>query len=302
MLGGVPEPAGSLRFPAMGTTAHVVVVGGHPVLPNRARARIDQLERRWSRFLADSELSAINAADGMPVVVSDDTALLVERSLDAWAATGGAFDPTVHDAVVGLGYDTHIAGRTPAVVPEPGPAPGLGGARVDRATGLVWLPAGVHLDPGGLGKGLAADLVVADLLEAGADGACVNLGGDLYVAGRAPEGDAWTIAVDDPFDRSRELRRVGLAAGGLATSSRLDRSWGDAHHLVDPATGRPIRSGIAAVTAIAATAAEAEVATKAAFLRGPEAALAEAPPGVELLVVSDDGTVRSTALLEAVAA
>lgn len=304
-----------IRFGAMGTTAHVVVVGGDDDHLTMARRRVEQLEARWSRFRPDSEITFVNEAEGRPCVVSDDTALLAARALAAWRATDGRFDPTVLDAVVAAGYDdapvcrgraAHPAGgragdRWPGAV---GAAPGLADARVDRATGLVWLPAGVHLDPGGIGKGLAADLVVGDLRRAGAAGALVNLGGDLRVDGTGPRGGSWSIRVDDPRDPDRELVRLPLRRGAVATSGRLGRRWTRpdgtaAHHLIDPRSGRPATTDVVAVTAVAARAWTAEVAATAAFLG--------APPGVgvladvELLVTTADGHTRSTAALEEVA-
>jgi thiamine biosynthesis lipoprotein len=288
----------------MGTTAHVVVVGGTFDHLERARRRIGQLERRWSRFLPDSEVSAINAADGLPLIVSHDTTLLVERSLQAWRATDGRFDPTVHDAVIAAGYDgTFAGGPVPATLPSVEPAPGLRDVAVDRDTGLVWLPSGVHFDPGGIGKGLAADLVVSELRATGVAGACVNLGGDLRVDGMAPRGDSWSVAIDDPRDRSRELTRVPLTSGGIATSSRLDRSWEidglPAHHLVDPTSGRPADTDIVAVTAVAATAWWAEVTATWAFLGDGQP---HALGATEVLLVTADGTTHSTRRLTEVAA
>ena len=285
------------RFAAMGTSAHVIVVGG-------AFDHLEQARRRWSRFLPDSEISALNAADGLPLLVSDDTILLVERSLQAWRATAGRFDPTVHDAVVAVGYDGAFAGGpVPTTLPSVEPAPGLHDVAVDRDTGLVWLPAGVHLDPGGIGKGLAADVVVSELRAAGVGGACVNLGGDLRVDGMAPQRDSWSVAIDDPRDRSLELTRVPLTSGGMATSSRLDRCWEvdgvPAHHLIDPTSGRPADTEIVAVTAVAATAWWAEVTATWAFLGDGQP---HALGATEVLLVTADGATHSTLGLQEVAA
>jgi thiamine biosynthesis lipoprotein len=51
----------------------------------------------------------------------------------------------------------------------------MAGVRVDRTTRRVGLPSGCGFDPGGIGKGLAADLVAFDLRRGGADGGCVNV-------------------------------------------------------------------------------------------------------------------------------
>src|SRR3954464_4275841 len=92
------------RFRAMGSDAHVVVVGPRH-LAEHAELRIADLERRWSRFDARSEVSALNRHAGDPVVVSPETLELVERALDAWRLTGGRFDPTVLGALLRAGYD-----------------------------------------------------------------------------------------------------------------------------------------------------------------------------------------------------
>src|ERR1043166_8677873 len=92
------------RFRAMGSDAHVVVVGPDH-LADEASARIADLERRWSRFDEHSEISSLNRHAGAPVLVSTETLELVERALDAWRMTHGWFDPTVLGAVVRAGYD-----------------------------------------------------------------------------------------------------------------------------------------------------------------------------------------------------
>ena len=83
------------RFAAMGTRVHVIVVGGSNDLAFRVGERIDELEQRWSRFRADSELCALNAAAGSEVEVSHDTWVLVSKACQAWRLSRGAFDPTV---------------------------------------------------------------------------------------------------------------------------------------------------------------------------------------------------------------
>jgi thiamine biosynthesis lipoprotein len=136
---------------------------------------------------------------------------------------------------------------------------------------MVMLPVGVGFDPGGIGKGLAADLVSDVAIAAAARGACVNISGDLRVVGDAPGGGAWTVDVLDPFDGSARAT-VALADGAVATSSRTRRTWTVAgtprHHLVDPAAGVPVENDVAAVTVVAREGWRAEVLAKAAFVAG----------------------------------
>lgn len=262
------DPLVRTAFPAMGSTVAVVLDGPDTLLP-LARRRIEDLEQKWSRFRADSEVSGLNRADG-PLAVSSDTQLLLRCGVLAWRATAGAFDPTLHDALVRWGYDRDLAeARGPAVPPAPEPAPGLGSVEVDDAAGTASL-GGVRFDPGGIGKGLAADLVAIELIVAGATGALVSVGGDTRVAGTPPPG-GWAVALEDPGSPASDLCRIGLAGGGLATSSprrRWPAATGTAHHLFDPRTGQPAETTLSGVTVLAGEAWWAEALTKAVLVGG----------------------------------
>jgi thiamine biosynthesis lipoprotein len=260
----------------MGTDAHVLVVGaGAERLLADAADRIEQLEARWSRFRPDSEVSRLNAAGGTALAVSPDTVHLVAMAVEAWRHSAGHVDCTLLEQVVAAGYD-----RSMAVLPphraddqrwDPVPPSLLGPLDIEVTPTTVRLPAGIGFDPGGIGKGLAADLVVAELLAAGAEGACVNLGGDVRVRGAGPDGGAWTVSIDHPT-RAAPVALVGLRDGGVATSTTLRRRWtvgsDERHHLVDPRTGAPSTSDLTFVSVVAGTAWEAEVLAKAVLLRG----------------------------------
>ncbi len=265
----------------MSCAASIVVVGQPAAeldrLADAAVRRLDVLEQRWSRFIADSEISAINAADGRPVRVSRDTVELVTALVQGWHQTEGAFDPTLLGALVGLGYAASrddVERRTalaPTVAVRGRPQDVL----VDPVHGVVQAPPGTALDPGGMGKGLAADMIVAELLAAGADGALVEIGGDLRVAGTSPA-DAWTISIDTAISGSPGV--ISLLDGGVATSTSRLRTW-DAdgeprHHLIDPVTLRSTDNETVSCTVVAGTAATAEAFTKVAFTDHPSRAVA----------------------------
>lgn len=297
------------RVRAMGCDAHVIVVGRDAQDPDvqawadSALRRIEQLEARWSRFRETSEVSQLNAHPGRPTIVSADTFLLVERAVRASELTGGRYDPTVLDAVVALGYDRDFrevrSSRRPLPFAFTG-TPGCHGIMLNEYLSAVTFPTDVGFDPGGIGKGLAADLVVTELIAAGAAGAMVNLGGDLRAIGLAPTEAGWVIGVENPRDRNEQLARVAVRGGGVCTSSRLRRSWKAAdgtrvHHLVDPARGESLTSDIATVTVVAGEAWWAEALAKSVFVAGVtdrepvEAMLVNA----HALVIADDGSMTS---------
>jgi thiamine biosynthesis lipoprotein len=291
----------------MGTWCRVLVVDGPADLPRRLADRVRGLEARWSRFVPDSEISRLNGAGGEPVPVSEDTVRLLRCAVEGWETTYGLFDPTVLGDVARAGYDRSFdqieasggrPGRTSGRTTGPGPGSwlvrGASGIDIDPDRGVATLPDGVGFDPGGIGKGLAADLLVEDALAAGAAGILVELGGDLRVAGTppAPARD-WTIDVDDPFG-GLPLASVTLAEGAVASSSRLQRRWSvdgqTRHHLIDPRVGVPVADDVAAVTVVAALGWQAEVLAKAAFVGGPVQGLGlVAQVGGAGLVIDDRG-------------
>ncbi len=311
-----------MQFRAMGSDAHVIVVGGSDDLAEVAYHRIEELEARWSRFVDSSEICAINRAAGHWVEVSDDTTRLVELAIEGWRLTGGGFDPTVLGAVVRAGYDRTFSDLANSTVPEPGapggasrrragvePAPGgasrrragvelhQGPTSIELGDRRVRLPRGAAIDAGGIGKGLAADMVAAELMALGAQGACVNLGGDLRVEGNAADGGDWTIAVADPWS-TESIVDVAVRSGAVATSSTARRRWmvgGDTrHHLIDPTTGEPSTTDLVALTVIAGNGWLAEVFAKGALLRGSTRCFDILPAGIEALAVTDDGDVLTT--------
>lgn len=275
-----PRGDRDIRFRAMGTEVHLLWVGSGAESGLRAaRTLVESLDRRWSRFRPDSELSRLNAAAGRPTVLPADTFTLVATAVDAWRRTHGLFDPTVLSAVTAVGYDRSFEFVDPdgsAPVGDRDEAvPGCAGITLEPGTGLVRLPRGVGLDLGGIAKGHAADLVVAAMLAAGADGALANLGGDLRVAGLPPVPAGWLIGIEDPHDPSHDLGLLALADGAVTTSSRLRRKWRHGgrpvHHIIDPATGRPADSGVDAAVVVADRGVRAEILAKAAVVAGPAA-------------------------------
>lgn len=268
------QSVAELRFRAMGSDAHLIVVGGHAGLVEQARCRVDDLERRWSRFIETSEVSKLNRRAGDGVAVSTETRLLVARAIEAWRRTGGSFDPTLLGAVIRAGYDVSFD-RLSSDRSRPTSDLLTGCTDIEITDGTVRLPRGTGFDPGGIGKGLAADIVIGEMLAAGAAGACVNLGGDLRVAGTGPLGEAWTIAIEHPSIPD-PIAMIGLHAGAVATSTTLRRRWdvdgAIHHHLIDPATGEPSRSDLDLTTVIAGEAWIAEVLAKAVLLRGSDRA------------------------------
>ena len=261
---------------AMGSPA-VIIAGDAPrEALDWAQSTLQVLEHCWSRFLPDSELSALNRSAGQWFTMSHALANAVDRALRLPGMTGGLFDPTIHQRLEALGYDRpfRILERSQrGTVPPPSQAPGVGGIERDGAS--IRLPLGTSLDLGGVGKGLAADIIATGLVEMGATSACVSLGGDIRVTGGVPEDGGWSIPIGDPNDSSRQLGFVLTAHAAIVTSTTAFRSWTrngrPMHHLIDPRNGMPAEVGVRAVVVTAPEAWLAEAFAKAALIAGPVA-------------------------------
>lgn len=283
----------------MGTDVHLVV-HGQVELVELAREAIDDLEQRWSRFLPHSEISEVNRRAGSWVAVSPATVELVSRAVEGWRVTDGAYDPTVLGDVIRAGYDRSFDDLVDlADAPASDLHRDAAGIAVDREAGAVRVPVGVGFDPGGVGKGLAADLVADQISAEGAAGVLVNIGGDLRAVGYGPGGEDWTVDVD-PADTGLPLGRVALRQGGLATSTVLRRRWRvagrPAHHVIDPRTGAPADTGVVAATVLARCAWQAEVLAKAALTRPlDDARDLVASLGADAVLVDEVGDLHPTA-------
>ena len=267
------------RFAAMGTEVTVTIVDASPGLLGRARDRIAELERRWSRFDPASDISRLNEADGRMLTVATETITLLTRACEGFALTHGRFDPFQLDALERIGYrasfetiDRPVVGQPTADSPSFRSDGCDGRVEIDVDSGRVAFARGLRFDAGGIGKGLAADLVADELRGLGAAGVCVNVGGDVRVAGVSPEAGGWVVAVRDR-EADEPIALLAGIDGGVATTSRSRRHWRAAngaeyHHVIDPATRTSAATPVVHATAVAAMAWQAEVLSKVAFLDG----------------------------------
>ena len=292
----------SARWDALGTTARVVVTEPSALADARTavEAAVDAIDRAASRFRDDSELQHLNHAEGAWCDASPLFVRAVRVALDAARWTDGLVDPTVGRSMVGLGYD-----RTFRLVPADGPAitvalraaPGWQRVELDDEAGRVRIPAAALLDLGATAKGLASDVAARDAAAAAGCGVLVGLGGDIAVAGPAPDG-GWPVLVEDiheAADPEAPSQTIALHVGGLATSSTRARRWrrggSELHHIIDPRSGAPARGPWRTVSAVAETCVLANAASTAAMVMGAGASHWLTERAIAARLVDQDGAV-----------
>jgi FAD:protein FMN transferase len=304
-------------FAAMGSQIRLLIgaAGGEESAAARAAEGEQQFvvdfEAALSRFRPESELCALNA-DPRPVIpASELMRAAVAAGVEAARRSGGLVDPTLLGEIEAAGY---VASRESPVVPlrdaleeapprcpaSPDPEAAWQRFEVDDDAGTISRPPGAGFDTGGIGKGLAADLIAARLR--GFPRFVVDCGGDVRIGGAGALAKPYDVLVEHPLTGER-VYALRLGHGGVATSGLNVRIWrGDdgryRHHLLDPSTGEPAWTGLLGATALGDTAVEAETLAKAALLSGPDggrSVLAE----LGGLLVHDDGTVETVGPISA---
>ena len=253
----------------MGTPSEILVDGPAELI-GVGWARLRQLEQTWSRFLPDSELNRLQAWRGW-LECSDDLVAALQWSLRMHHETGGLFDPSIRISLERLGYDRTFMEVEPSGTPADTvvPAPGMAGVEVSGNRARI--ADGVSIDLGGIGKGLAADIVADELIAAGANSAYVSLGGDIHASGEPVDENGWNVPLLHPMS-GEPVDHHRLYAGALVMSTTMLRRWrrgsDEHHHIIDPRTGASATTDLVAVAVADQSAARGEALAKSAIVAG----------------------------------
>jgi thiamine biosynthesis lipoprotein len=222
----------------------------------------------------------------------------VEVAIRAAEITGGLVDPTVGGPLRDLGYDRDfqfVSRHDPHTVVTVSPAPGWRSLALDPSTGSMTVPRGVQLDLGATAKAFCVDRAAGAAAAATGRGVLVSIGGDMAVAGPAPD-DGWTIQLSDDHTDAFDERRpaVALRSGGLASSGTAARRWSrggrQLHHLVDPRTGQPAAEVWRTCTVAAGSCVDANIGSTAAMILGSAAPSWLEDHGLPARLVAANGT------------
>ena len=239
-----------------------------------ARDIVMDIEKRVSVTDENSELYALNRDGGG--TVSPETAALLDTALSLCRLTGGAFDVSVYPVVRAWGFTTGEY-RVPSFDETAALSERVDYARIRVNGDSVTLPDGMEIDLGGIAKGYAGREAASYLRAHGVTSALLNLGGNVQTVGSKPDGSAWRVAVRDPLNETAyagvaEVRdKAAVTSGGYERCFTADDGqtyW----HIMDPATGRPARSGLLSATVIADDGALCDALSTALFVMGAEQA------------------------------
>jgi len=281
---------------AMGVTCVATVVGIDSIdLAVRCLDLVEEFESLWSRFIPTSDISRLNSANGQPTLVDDRTLTLIHHMIAAHQATAGAYNPTRLPLQIGAGDASSLINDRRTELPADAVVfSQLSGIHIFH-DGKVSLPRGMTLDAGGIGKGLAADLILQFALEQGAQAACINLGGDMAI--NTGDSIGWDVEILSPIDTGVILDTIRIAVGGVATSSLFARQRtraGITSHLFSDSSAHDTQHTVGA-TVITNSAAWSEAWTKYAILSNSAQAIDMlTSTGLAAMLVSADGHATRT--------
>ena len=265
--------------------------------------RLEELERHLSANAEISTLIDINKASGVSAVnVPADIYPLFERAMFFAEKTDGAFNPVIGGVVKlwNIGFENARKPEDRAIRD----ALSRTGYKDVQLTGTaVFLKkAGMKLDLGAIAKGFAADELTRIVRQAGIAHAVIDIGGTISAVGKRPDGKRWNIGIRDPrVQQGQPVISAAIESCSISTSGSYERYFEQDgvryHHIIDPATGYPVRNNMIAVSVFSDSATDADALSTACFVLGYEKAvklLAELPD-TEALFIFDDNSVRTTA-------
>ncbi|MCD8147062.1 MAG: FAD:protein FMN transferase [Clostridiales bacterium] len=237
---------------------------------------IQRLEALYTVGSEDSEVSQLNRVG--TAVLSEDTAALIERALEIYDSTGGAFDITVYPLMELWGFTTQDY-QVPEAADIQSALSLVGSDRItyDSSASTVTLGEGQSIDLGGIAKGYTSQRIMELFEEMGVTSAMVSLGGNIQCLGTKPDGSLWRVGIQDPVGSEGaivaviEVENQAVITSGSYERYFTDEATGETyHHIIDPATGYPADSGLVSVTIVTDDGALGDALSTALFIMGLE--------------------------------
>lgn len=267
--------------------------------------RIAEIDKKMNARADDSEVTAVNKEAGSQFVkVSPDTFYVIKRGLYFSELSRGKFDITVGPLINLWGIGTDRA-RVPEEQEIKNALSLINYKDVllnEEEKSVMLKRPGMAIDLGGIAKGYAADEVVRILKERGIKNAVADLGGNVYVIGKKPNGEPWKIGIQDPFNIRGDIFAIVEVWGDktLVTSGVYERFFEEDgkryHHILDTKTGYPVENGLVSVTIIGDSSIDADALSTTVFSLGVKDGmeLIESLPGVDAIFVTANKEVYLT--------
>lgn len=294
---------GSLSGKTMGTTYHIKLVAGRSddltQLQKQIDIRLDEINQSMSVYRKDSEISKFNALTAdTPLLVSQDFLQVLQIATAIHKQSGGAWDGTVGPLVDLWGFGKT---RNQKHIPSSDAI-----RQVQQQIGFQYirlLPDGrisktreeISLDLGSIAKGYGVDQIAELIQQEGFSNYLVEIGGEVFAAGRRLDGKQWRIGINKPEKNApytEVYKIVDLENKALATSGDyrnfFEQDGKMYSHVIDPTTGFPVSNRVVSVSIITDSCTDADGLATAVMVMGTEKGLAmiNQLPQVEGLIIT----------------
>lgn len=265
--------------------------------------RIKELEALWSTTDVSSDIYKVNQSGGTRTEVNEETVEILQFALDMAEQTNGSLDPTISPVVTAWGFvsrEYHI----PTEDELTDLLQNIDYKKVLLEENCVTMPDGMQLDLGAVGKGYTGDIIAELLKEQGVTSALLDIGGNIQMVGRKPDGSRWRLGIQNPFGEG-SLGVLESEDGAVVTSGNYERYFigedGKQYgHIIDPATGYPAESGLASVSIIAKEGKLCDALSTAIYVMGLDEATEywKENGSFEMLLVTDKNEIYLTEGIE----
>ena len=308
--GAAITPMVELRGPTMGTSFSVKIAqgglstSGSDAALGVVTGALDAVVAKMSTYDPDSELSRFNRHAGTtPFVLSADTAAVFALAEAVSEVSAGAFDITIRPVVDAWGFGPNKEYRVVGDAEAAHLAERVGwrGLVVDRKERTVTKARReLSADLSGIAKGYGVDQAARALDTLGIADYMIEAGGEVRTRGHNAEGRPWQIAIERPDAMPQQPHFIVPLSGlSMATSGDyriyFERGGRRYSHELEPATGRPIRNGLASVSVVAPECAYADAMATALIVLGPDRGYALAAAkniAASFIVRNPDGSMR----------
>ena len=269
----------------------------------------NELDRDILSYRSDtSEIARINSTAGKAegCELSEDMEEIITQCLAISQQTDGAFDITIGALTKLWNIDGWASGDLEAdglefVPPTESEIKDAlskcGYEKVRIENHRIYLPKGMSLDLGAVGKGIYLDRC-AEYVQ-GTSG-IISAGGSVRTCGKKGGTNDWNVGITDPFDKSQMYGKISVPMDlCISTSGPYERcvyyNNERYHHILDPKTGYPVNTDLESVTIVSPGGLICDALSTACFVTGEEKAKELALSyGADILMIRSDGSQTGT--------
>ena len=264
-------------------------------------AYCDDFEKTVSRTIENSEIYALNHANGEPVDVSETTLDLIQKGIEYGELTNGKFDITI--APLSELWDIK---NNPGIIPDESDIKealshvNYQNIQIEGNTVTQTDPK-MAIDLGGIAKGYMADTLKEYLQSEGVESALINLGGNMLAIGTKPDGSDFNIGIQKPFDtQGTAITSVKTNDSSVVSSGVYERYFelNDRiyHHILNTEDGYPYDNGLLSVTILSPRSVDGDALSTSCLALGLEDGmkLIELLDGIDAIFITEDYEIYDT--------